>query len=60
MQAGKLALTRLPMRVKIWLGEWKTGLGEWNFVYAIQEITQFGQVPKNIFPACIWEDWKPR
>ena len=31
-QAGKLALARSPMRVKIWSGEWKTGLGEWNFV----------------------------
>ena len=27
-QAGKLALARSPMRVKIWLGKWKTGLGE--------------------------------
>ena len=32
MQAGKLALALSPMRVKIWPGEWKTGLGEWNFV----------------------------
>ena len=31
-QAGKLVLARSPMQVKIWLGEWKTGLGEWNFV----------------------------
>ena len=31
-QAGKLALARSPMRVKIWPGKWKTGLGEWNFV----------------------------
>ena len=31
-QAGKLTLARWPMRVKIWSGEWKTGLGEWNFV----------------------------
>ena len=31
-QAGKLALARSPMQVKIWLGEWKTGLGKWNFV----------------------------
>ena len=35
VQAGKLALARSPMRVKIWLGEWKTGLGKWNFVKAI-------------------------
>ena len=35
MQAGKLALARSPMRVKIWQGECKTGLGKWNFVYAI-------------------------
>ena len=32
IQAGKLALARSPMRVKIWPGEWKTGLGKWNFV----------------------------
>ena len=32
VQAGKLALARSPMRVKIWPGEWKTGLDEWNFV----------------------------
>ena len=32
IQAGKLALARSPMRVQIWPGEWKTGLGEWNFV----------------------------
>ena len=35
LQAGKLALARLPMRVKIWLDECKTGLGKWNFVEAI-------------------------
>ena len=34
-QAGKLALSRSTMRVHIWLGEWKTGLGKWNFVWAI-------------------------
>ena len=31
-QAGKLALARSPMRVKIWPGKWKTGLDEWIFV----------------------------
>ena len=51
-QAGKLALARSPMWVKNWLGEWKTGLGEWNFVKAIEETTQSMQVPKNFcFPA---------
>ena len=30
-QAGKLALARSPMRVKIWSGEWKTGQGKQNF-----------------------------
>ena len=31
-QAGKLTLDRSPMRVNIWRGKWKTGLGKWNFV----------------------------
>ena len=31
-QTGKLVLARSPMRVKYWLGEWKRGMGKWNYV----------------------------
>ena len=55
VQAEKLALGRLPMRVKIWLGEWKTGLGEWNFVYSVGYIRHYPvwvSAKKLSFPAC--------
>ena len=33
--AGQLVHARSPIRVKIWSGEWKTGLDKWNFAYII-------------------------
>ena len=40
-QAGKLALVRSPMRVKIWPGEWKTGLRAGQVEYCIGYIRHY-------------------
>ena len=46
-QAGKLALARSPMRVKIWPGEWETGLAKWNLYKLYKRLPSWGECQKN-------------
>ena len=45
-QAGKLALTHSPMRVKIWPGEWKTCLGNGILYRVYKRLPSSGECRK--------------
>ena len=47
-QAGKLALARSPMRVKIWPGEWETGLAKWNLYKLYKRLPSWGECEINL------------